>query len=341
MCHNTLLDNLGLFLGTSTNEDGTPYFSLGRAPTRAEAVTILVRLMGKEDEALAGTWTTPFTDLPDWTLPYVGYAYTNGYTNGVSDDRFGASSSVSTAQFLTLLLRALGYEDGVDFTWTAPWVLTDQLGITAGQYNEQTTDFLRADAAAVSASALYAPVKGSDTTLLKALLDAGAITGSTVVIWDYSPMLFDEDFASFLFYPVSGSPACFTSFKLDQVTVNGLSCQTLQVTTPEEVAIYMASLGYDVGGFGYVEISYDEAAAKAAAASAPNHTIREDSPVVTLSGSVGWVGSVGFSCVGVDSSGWVGVSLSSGWVGVGVSFSSLSVKVTVPLLLLSEEFQSQ
>jgi len=49
------------------------------------------------------------------------------------------------------------------------------------------------------------------------------------------------------------------------------------------------------------------AAAKAAAASAPNHTIREDSPVVTLSGSVGWVGSVGFSCVGVDSSGWVGV----------------------------------
>ena len=260
-----LLYNLGLFLGTSTNEDGTPYFSLGRAPTRAEAVTILVRLMGKEDEALAGTWTTPFTDLPAWTLPYVGYAYTNGYTNGVSDDRFGASSSVSTAQFLTLLLRALGYEDGVDFTWTAPWVLTDQLGITAGQYNEQTTDFLRADAAAVSASALYAPVKGSDTTLLKALLDAGAITGSTVVIWDYSPMLFDEDFASFLFYPVSGSPACFTSFKLDQVTVNGLSCQTLQVTTPEEVAIYMASLGYDVGGFGYVEISYDEAAAKAAA----------------------------------------------------------------------------
>ena len=64
----------------------------------------------------------------------------------------------------------------------------------------------------------------------------------------------------------------------------------------------------------------------------------------TLPGSVGLVGSVGsvgFSCVGVDSSGWVGVSLSSGLVGVGVSFSSLSVKVTAPLLLLSEEFQSQ
>lgn len=85
----------------------------------------------------------------------------------------------------------------------------------------------------VSANALYAPKKGEDKTLLQDLLDSGAISGSTVVIWDYAPLLFDEDFASFLFYPVDGSPASFTSFKLDKVTVNGLSCQTLQVTTPE------------------------------------------------------------------------------------------------------------
>ena len=57
----------------------------------------------------------------------------------------------------------------------------------------------------VSASALYAPVKNSDKTLLQTLLDSGAITGSTVVIWDYTPILFDEDVASFLFYPVAGS----------------------------------------------------------------------------------------------------------------------------------------
>ena len=78
-------------------------------------------------------------------------------------------------------------------------------------------------------------------------------------------MAFQEDYASFLFYPVSGSPATFTSFKLDKVTVNGLSCQTLQVTTPEAVAAYLASIGHKAGGFGYVEITYDEeAAAKAA-----------------------------------------------------------------------------
>ena len=119
--------------------------------------------------------------------------------------------------------------------------------------------------AVVSANALYAPKKGEDKTLLQDLLDSGAISGSTVVIWDYAPLLFDEDFASFLFYPVDGSPASFTSFKLDKVTVNGLSCQTLQVTTPEEVSAYLASIGYDAGGFGYVEITYDEDKAQAAA----------------------------------------------------------------------------
>ena len=260
-----LLYNLGLFQGSGTNEDGSPRFALERAPTRAEAVTILVRLLGAEEAAQAQTWTTPFTDVPDWAQSYVGYAYAKGYTTGVEPTRFGSSTPVSTAQFLTLLLRAMGYEDGKDFTWSTPWTLTDQLGITDGDYTAQTATFLRADAAVVSANALYAPKKGEDKTLLQDLLDSGAISGSTVVIWDYAPLLFDEDFASFLFYPVDGSPASFTSFKLDKVTVNGLSCQTLQVTTPEEVSAYLASIGYDAGGFGYVEITYDEDKAQAAA----------------------------------------------------------------------------
>ena len=169
-----LLYNLGLFQGSGTNEDGSPRFALERAPTRAEAVTILVRLLGAEEAAQAQTWTTPFTDVPDWAQSYVGYAYAKGYTTGVEPTRFGSSTPVSTAQFLTLLLRALGYEDGKDFTWSTPWTLTDQLGITDGDYTAQTATFLRADAAVVSANALYAPKKGEDKTLLQAWSFRGA-----------------------------------------------------------------------------------------------------------------------------------------------------------------------
>ena len=260
-----LLYNLGLFKGSGTLADGSPKFDLDRAPTRAEAVTILVRLLGAEETATKKTISTPFTDVPNWAKPYVGYAYSKGYTNGIDATHFGASNTVSAAQFLTFLLRALGYQDGKDFTWSSPWTLTDELGISGGAYNAQTKTFLRADAASLSANTLYAKKKGSDKTLLKDLLDNGAISGSTVVIWDYDAVAFQEDYAAFLFYPVSGSPATFKSFKLDKVTVNGLSCQTLQVTTPEAVAAYLASIGHKAGGFGYVEITYDEDAALKAA----------------------------------------------------------------------------
>ena len=45
------LYELGLFKGTATNPDGSPVYELGRTPTRFEAVTMLVRLLGAADEA--------------------------------------------------------------------------------------------------------------------------------------------------------------------------------------------------------------------------------------------------------------------------------------------------
>ena len=159
----TLYD-LGLFKGTGTDAAGKPVFDLNRAPTRAEAVTMLVRLLGKEDEALAGDWNTPFTDVADWAKPYVGYAYANGLTTGVSETSFGGNQAVTAAQFLTFVLRALGYESGKDFSWDSAWTLTDTLGMTSGQYNAKTNgSFLRADAALVSVFALSTAGKAGKT----------------------------------------------------------------------------------------------------------------------------------------------------------------------------------
>ncbi|MBE6021562.1 MAG: hypothetical protein E7228_07560, partial [Clostridiales bacterium] len=72
------LYELGLFQGTGTDANGNPIFDLDRAPTRHEAVTMLVRLLGKDAEAKAGDWDIPFTDVAAWAKPYVGYAYANG-----------------------------------------------------------------------------------------------------------------------------------------------------------------------------------------------------------------------------------------------------------------------
>ena len=48
------LNALGLFSGTGTDADGKPIYELDRAPTRQEAIVMLIRLLGKIDEAKAG-----------------------------------------------------------------------------------------------------------------------------------------------------------------------------------------------------------------------------------------------------------------------------------------------
>ena len=78
------LKELGLFRGVSDTD-----FDLESAPTREQAVTMLIRLLGKENEALNGTWKHPFTDVSSWADPYIGYAYENGLTLGISDTKFG------------------------------------------------------------------------------------------------------------------------------------------------------------------------------------------------------------------------------------------------------------
>lgn len=174
------LNALGLFNGVGNNADGTPNYDLDRAPTRMEAVTLLVRLLGKGAEAESGNWTTPFTDVADWAKPYVGYAYANDLTAGTSATTFSGTDTVSATQYLTFVLRALGYSSDSDFQWNKAWELTDTLGITNGEYGAASA-FTRGDAVLVSANALDAKLKDGSKTLLEAIEEALASAPTTPV----------------------------------------------------------------------------------------------------------------------------------------------------------------
>ena len=177
---NKLFD-LGLFYGVGTNADGTPDFDLDRAPTRHEAVTMLVRLLGQEQEATQAHWETPFTDVASWAEPYVGYAYANGLTAGTSDTTFSGNDAITATQYLTFVLRALGYVSGEDFAWDSAWELSDELGFTAGQYNETTAVFLRSDVASISFDALSAIMKEHEVPLYIELIYNYVITVSDAI----------------------------------------------------------------------------------------------------------------------------------------------------------------
>lgn len=163
------LHALGLFQGVGLLADGTPDYALDRAPTRQEAVTMLVRLLGRETEAKTGKWQIPFGDVADWAKPYVGYAYQNGLTKGMSTTEFGGNGQVTASQYLTFVLRALGYSSGADFAWDRAWELSDSLGITSGEYGASSAAFLRGDVALISYHALSARMKGRQTTLQETL----------------------------------------------------------------------------------------------------------------------------------------------------------------------------
>ena len=159
------LKELGLFLGVGEKENGTTDFALERAPNRTEALTMLVRALGKEAPAQESAKTHPFSDVPDWADGYVSYAYTAGLTKGVSEDRFGAADTASAEMYLTFMLRALGYTEGDsgDFSWDAPWTLAEECGILPQRVDRES--FLRADVVDVTCAALFADIKGEEITL--------------------------------------------------------------------------------------------------------------------------------------------------------------------------------
>ena len=81
------LKQMELFVGTKNG------YELDRAPTRVEAAVMLVRLLGQEDAAKSGSYDIPFTDVPNWAAPYVGWLYEKELSVGVSDTKFGTTQN--------------------------------------------------------------------------------------------------------------------------------------------------------------------------------------------------------------------------------------------------------
>ena len=93
--------------------DSAADFEGQRYPTRYEALAMLVRLLGKREEAESWTGDIPFIDVPEnsWARGYVGWAYEQGLTTGFSPVVFSGGISTGVRDMLTYVLRAMGYCD--------------------------------------------------------------------------------------------------------------------------------------------------------------------------------------------------------------------------------------
>lgn len=173
----TKLFKLGLLEGVGKNDDGTVNFDLSRRPDRAEALVMLIRMLGKDDKAKDYGKTHPFSDVPEWADGYVSYAYDFRITNGVSDTLFDPKSPVGPEMYLTFVLRALRFSDlyNRDFSWDNPWQLADFCDILPKNVNKES--FCRGDMVYITAAALFSHLKHSGGEMLyESLIDSGVFT---------------------------------------------------------------------------------------------------------------------------------------------------------------------
>ncbi len=173
------LEVLGIFRGSDKG------FELERAPSRVEALIMLIRLLGEETDAQMGDAVSPFNDLNIWEggKYYIAYAYRMRYTNGTSPTTFSPNLTNTLEQYLTFVLRALGYQDGVDFAWnTTSRDLAVQLGLLE-QAELSAIDrdgFKRDHVALISFRALACQLKDGSGMLVNRLISDGIITWEQV-----------------------------------------------------------------------------------------------------------------------------------------------------------------
>lgn len=87
--------------------------------TREQAIVILIRMLGKENEAKSTLMNSGFKDVPsnNFYAPYISYARLINLTNGISENEFGFKKEVSTKEIATYFLRILKH--------TADWKTED------------------------------------------------------------------------------------------------------------------------------------------------------------------------------------------------------------------------
>lgn len=169
------LKAMGLFRGTSKTS-----YSLQKTATRAEGLVMFLRLLGLEDEALAYTGSCPFTDMrrSDWCYSYVAYAYSKGLTTGTSKTTFSPNDAITAQQYITFLMRAMGFAEGTAFTYKT--VLQDC--VRQGLFNAKEIStmsggaFLRCKMVYLSYYSLFSAIPDTGRMLASSLVGDGVMT---------------------------------------------------------------------------------------------------------------------------------------------------------------------
>ncbi len=147
--------------------DGT--FEPDGALTRAQFAKIAVCLLGKADEAVAGTDAFSDVSSADWFSGYVAKAASEGIIEGYPDGSFGAYEKITYAQALTVIIRLLGYSAAdVDYKWPKGYIeKAAVLKLTEGMEFDAESPISRGEAAKIIYRALFTDMKDGNELITR------------------------------------------------------------------------------------------------------------------------------------------------------------------------------
>ena len=188
------LSYLGLLSGSGW-KDGKIDFELERNLTKLETLILTVRMLGVETEVLENPSEHPYTDVPEWGSAYVGYFYENGVFAEEGPAEFLPDNNVSSEEFLTFMLYALGYTAQVEQYNPA---LSGVSGLRAGICTELKESITRGDAVMMMFRTLNATMNGSDKLLSQVLLEAESLSYQDVqfLLWEMDKSVVDAYIAT-------------------------------------------------------------------------------------------------------------------------------------------------
>ncbi|MBS5150708.1 MAG: S-layer homology domain-containing protein, partial [Butyricicoccus pullicaecorum] len=150
----TMLSDLGIIQGKT---DGK--YHPEETITRAEACALIARLLTGDPNVSNFGGAQNFTDVVkgSWQDSAIGYCVANGITVGVGNGKFEPNRAINDQEFLTMMVRALGYEtpdvkQGYPFSYMT---VANAIGLRQDTEMMANTDALRGEDAQVIYNALF------------------------------------------------------------------------------------------------------------------------------------------------------------------------------------------
>lgn len=229
--------------------------------SRAEMATVSVRLLGLE--SLKGNYNKKgdFKDVKGWALPYVNIASEMKIMKGSSQNIFNPNGQLTYVEVLTVLMRILGYEDGIDFKKYPTDYYNKALEIGLGDlYIKDKEVITRSIASDTIDKALELNMKNSDLKLKDNLnrskTEVPKTNDTVVENITISNIQFNSSIVGMFSGELKGS-SYFTNYKVELLSKGG---QVYETTTLGESGSF-SILGFDVGVIsqltGYMYKVYD------------------------------------------------------------------------------------